>query len=113
MITDDCFIATNYEQIIDRISAVPLARARIKFSTVMASVEADQSESGAICLTDSDGSKENFDEVVITTPLGWLKQHKSSIKPLSARISRAIDSISFGRLEKVFNYGPREELFPY
>lgn len=54
-----------------------------------------------VCLTTSDGKKQHFDEVVITTPLGWLKHHKASIHQLHPRIASAIDSISFGRLEKV------------
>ena len=54
-----------------------------------------------MCVTTSDGKKQYFDDVVVTTPLGWLKQHKESIHSLHPRIASAIDSISFGRLEKV------------
>jgi len=49
------------------------------------------------------GSTQVFDEVVITAPLGWLKRNKSAfVPPLPARISQAIDNISYGRLEKVY-----------
>ncbi|KAL8674024.1 MAG: hypothetical protein Q9168_001556 [Polycauliona sp. 1 TL-2023] len=67
----------------------------------MTSVQSRLGESRPICVTTSDGKAQHFDEVVITTPLGWLKQHKNSIYPLHPRIGSAIDSISFGRLEKV------------
>lgn len=67
----------------------------------MVSVEARLGEVRPVCVTDSDGRAQYFDEVVVTTPLGWLKQHKESIQPLQPRIASAIDSISFGRLEKV------------
>jgi hypothetical protein len=40
---------------------------------------------------------------VITTPLGWLKKNKDAIRPLAPRISDAINSISYGRLEKVMS----------
>ena len=101
---EDCFIPTNYQKIIARISAVPLAQAHFQFDTVMFSVEAQIGESGLVCLTTSDGKKQFFDDVVVTTPLGWLKQHKESIHHLHPRIASAINSISFGRLEKVHSY---------
>ena len=84
-----------------RISAIPLAQAHIQFDTVMESVEARTGEHLSVCVTTAGGKKQYFDEVVITTPLGWLKQHKESIPHLHPRIASAIDSISFGRLEKV------------
>lgn len=101
--TDDCFIPTNYKKILARISSIPLAKAHIQFNTVMISVESQRDENRLICLTTSDGNKQYFDDVVVTTPLGWLKQHKQSINQLSPRIASAIDSISFGRLEKVID----------
>ena len=84
-----------------RISQTPLLQAKVQFESVMASVEARADGPGAVCVTTTDGKKQYFDDVVVTTPLGWLKQHKESLLPLSPRIASAIDSISFGRLEKV------------
>lgn len=53
----------------------------------------------------ADGQVLEFDEVVITTPLGWLKQNPQAFHPaLPDRLSRAIQSIGYGSLEKV---GPR------
>ncbi|CAO1599284.1 hypothetical protein XANCAGTX0491_003017 [Xanthoria calcicola] len=98
---DDCFIPTNYKKIIARIAAVPLAQAEIRFETLMTSVENRTGEMRPVCVTTSDGKAQYFDDVVITTPLGWLKQHKESIHRLHPRIASAIDSMSFGRLEKV------------
>lgn len=99
--TEDCFIPTNYQKIITQISAVPLAQAHIQFNTVMTSVEALTGGPRPACLITSDARKQYFDDIVVTTPLGWLKQHKESIHQLHPRIASAIDSISFGRLEKV------------
>lgn len=95
---DDCFIPTNYKKILDRIAALPLAQAHIRLNTIMTSVTGD---SAGVHLAVSDGSQEDFDDVVITTPLGYLKRHKDSINPLDLRLSRAIDQISYGHLEKV------------
>ena len=73
-----------------------------------------------------------FDEAVITVPLGCLKRSFPKISPsLPHRISRAITNISYGRLEKVFitfptawwdptylkrldtNVGPKPAGFPF
>ena len=44
-----------------------------------------------------------FDEVVVTSPLGWLKQHLHAFEPrLPPRIVKAIGSIGYGTLEKVY-----------
>jgi monoamine oxidase len=44
-----------------------------------------------------------FDQVVLTAPLGWLKKNGASAfePPLPPRISRAISSLGYGCLEKV------------
>ena len=70
----------------------------------MVSVEVRAGGPRPVCVTTSDGRKQYFEDVVITTPLGWLKQHKDSIHQLHPRIASAIDSISFGRLEKVSDH---------
>lgn len=84
-----------------RISAIPLAQAHVQLNTIMTCLEAPEDGQYPVCLTTSDGKKQLFDDVVLTTPLGWLKQHKESIRPLHPRIASAIESMSFGRLEKV------------
>lgn len=43
-----------------------------------------------------------FDEVVFTAPLGWLKQHTDAFEPeLPLRFTKAIRNIGYGCLEKV------------
>lgn len=50
----------------------------------------------------------NFDEVIVTCPLGWLKHNMSSFSPsLPSRIMTAIEHISYGRLEKVYITFPK------
>lgn len=49
------------------------------------------------------GKTYQFDELVVTFPLGWLKNNRAAFHPpLPPRLSRAIDSISYGDLEKVY-----------
>lgn len=96
---DDCFIPTNYKKIMARICAVPQDKAHILYKTVMASVTGHLD--GQVCVRTTDGQELRFDDVVITTPLGYLKRNKHCIQPLSDSVSRAIDNVSYGRLEKV------------
>lgn len=49
-------------------------------------------------------SREIYDEVIVTCPLGYLQQQKSTLfsPSLPARLAQAIDNINYGRLEKVY-----------
>ena len=89
----------------EQVAKVPLASADVHFNTRVVAVEAaeDARESGsAIALRTEDGQTHVFDEVVLTTPLGWLKKNKLAFAPpIPPRLSQAIDSISVGHLEKV------------
>ncbi|MCJ1334293.1 hypothetical protein MMC10_011001 [Thelotrema lepadinum] len=87
-----------------KVAAKPLESANLRLGTIMASLKVVKATNGSrsqVELRTTDGAQELFDTAVVTTPLGWLKHHKDAIQPLSDRISRAIDSLSFGNLEKV------------
>ena len=83
------------------IAETALAKADIRLNTVVEYVHNVEIGEGNVQVKTMDGITHHFDEVVLTTPLGWLKLHKGNIQPLAPRISEAIDSISYGRLEKV------------
>lgn len=88
------------------VAKASLAKATIRLRTIMTSVQARSGSERAVCVRTSNAQDEYFDAVVITTPLGWLKRHKEDIRPLPLRVSEAIDSISYGRLEKVSLQSP-------
>jgi len=53
-------------------------------------------------LKTTDGQVLEFDEVVITCPLGWLKQNlQAFFPPLPDRLCKGIQNIGYGSLEKV------------
>lgn len=57
----------------------------------------------SVSVTTASGAKFGFDEVIVTCPLGWLKRNTSSFNPLlPSNILKAINHISYGRLEKVY-----------
>lgn len=52
-------------------------------------------------LTDG-GETLEFDDVVVTAPLGWLKRNLDAFEPgLPRSLTKAIENISYGCLEKV------------
>lgn len=69
----------------------------------------------------AEGDELEFDEVVMTTPLGWLKRNLDSfIPPLPPRLISGIGNLSVGKLEKVVlssnspsSLPPTMILFPY
>lgn len=62
----------------------------------------DEETPSCVKVVTEKGEEFRFDELVMTTPLGWLKKNKSVFEPaLPERVEKAIDSISYGCLEKV------------
>ncbi|GIK01639.1 hypothetical protein Aspvir_005677 [Aspergillus viridinutans] len=106
------FIASTYKKILEYVSKAAIQHADIRFNQPIIKIETDFREnSSAACrviLTTAAGETHQFDEVVVTCPLGWLKRNKSAFHPaLPPRHLQAIDSISYGRLEKVYVTFPR------
>src|SRR4051812_35545771 len=98
------FIETTYAAIFDRIAKIAREKATIRLEERIVQIQTpDDRGTGKICLTTEKGESLIFDEVLMTTPLGWLKKHKDEafVPSLPLRICSAIDAISVGILEKV------------
>jgi Flavin containing amine oxidoreductase len=77
----------------------------VQLSKKITGIESQISDNneGHVVVTVEGGETQTFDEVVMTAPLGWLKHNKKAFKPpLIPRLTKAIDSISYGHLEKVY-----------
>lgn len=101
---EEMFIETTYKAMLDRIAELPLEKADIRLGERVVKVQTPKDrDAGKISVTTEKGENLLFDEVLMTTPLGWLKQHKevAFAPPLPPRICSAIDAISVGHLEKV------------
>ncbi|KAI9783789.1 MAG: hypothetical protein M1839_003125 [Geoglossum umbratile] len=99
------FFTNMYGTICDR--AKKLQDAHVYLSSRVVEIRtlgADRTSVGVVVKTEDKKEQTfEFDEVVMTTPIGWLKQNKNSfLPPLTPRLVEAIDGISVGRLEKVF-----------
>lgn len=82
-----------------------IEKAEIRLNTKVVQVKTAErgSADSRVRLTIENGEILNFDEVIMTTPLGWLKRnHNIFDPPLPQRMLEGIDAISVGHLEKVF-----------
>ena len=102
---DEVIVTTTYGAILQKIAEAALASADIRFNKKVVSIEGSEDGRDAnhpVLLRTADGLTHSFDEVVLTTPLGWLKRNKTVFSPgLPPRLSEAIDNVSVGYLEKV------------
>jgi hypothetical protein len=98
------FIETTYEAIFDKIAKLPREEADIRLEERVVKIVAPEDRDAAkITVITEKGENLLFDEVLMTTPLGWLKQHQEDAfaPALPPRICSGINAISVGHLEKV------------
>ncbi|KAJ2898146.1 flavin containing amine oxidoreductase [Zalerion maritima] len=99
---ENLLCAGTYSKILDVVSKHAMEGAEIKYNTVVERICTRSNSRDKVRLATSNGTLE-FDEVVLTTPLGWLKRNLSAFEPaLPARLSKAINSLGYGCLEKVY-----------
>ncbi|KAL2073422.1 hypothetical protein VTL71DRAFT_10746 [Oculimacula yallundae] len=102
---ENLFCAGTYHKILETIAKPALAGAKLKLSTKLTLVE---TSSNKVSVHTENGDVSEFDEVVVTCPLGWLQKNKKVFRPeLPFRFSQAIDAIGYGTLEKVYITFPR------
>lgn len=102
---ENLFLASTYKSILDLIAKRALAKVELKTSTKVTCFKSN-TQSGQpplVTITTASNDTTVFDEVIVTCPLGWLKRNMSSFSPaLPARVTTAIEHISYGRLEKIY-----------
>lgn len=102
---ENLFCAGTYQKILHAIAKPAMDGAIVKLSNIVTSVRTSDVPDKVV-LTTNHGSTLEFDEVVTTMPLGWLQRHPDAFLPaLPPRLTKAINSIGYGCLEKVFNNG--------
>ncbi|KAF2503265.1 FAD/NAD(P)-binding domain-containing protein [Lophium mytilinum] len=101
---ENLFVSETYHKVLSRIAQPALDNAEIKFrhkATHFATKELHGEP--RIDVEVVDGETRTFDEVVVTTPLGWLKRNQDAFVPaLPSRLVEAIDAIGYGHLDKVY-----------
>lgn len=96
------FCGGTYKRILEHIAKPAREGALIKYDTIVTNIQSSGEEGGPLTVSTRDGASFEFDEVVFTAPLGWLKRHPEAFSPpLPPRLTKAIESIGYGCLEKV------------
>ncbi|KAL1297383.1 hypothetical protein AAFC00_004922 [Neodothiora populina] len=98
------FVAGTYEKILEHVARPALEGAEVRYESVVTEVHGADEQSGNMPrITVKGGQTEAFDEVVVTTPLGWLKRNMQVFKPaLTPEMVNAIESLGYGSLDKVY-----------
>ncbi|KAH9892246.1 hypothetical protein F4778DRAFT_784612 [Xylariomycetidae sp. FL2044] len=101
---ENLFCADTYQKVLEVIAKPALLGANIKYNTIVNKVQSSSNDGGMLNVYTTAGQVFEFDEVVMTTPLGWLKQyHQQAFKPpLPRNMTTAITSLGYGCLEKVY-----------
>ena len=99
------FVLETYHKILEQVAKSALSGADIKFGHKVTKITAEgySGKRRKTGIQTSDGVKVIFDDVVVTTPLGWLKRNQAAFEPpLPSRLAQAIDNIGYGTLDKVY-----------
>ncbi|KAM4057731.1 flavin containing amine oxidoreductase [Hirsutella rhossiliensis] len=110
---ENLFCAGTYKKILDMVTKPVLTGADILLNTqaqrIFGRRESKDDKVRVQLAADSvDSPPLSFDEVVVTCPLGWLKRNLDAFEPpLPIRLERAIGSIGYGCLEKVYISFPK------
>lgn len=104
--TENLFCAGTYHKILERVAKPAVDGADIRYGTRVSEIYGKStSPNGTPRARTAEGQILEFDELVVTTPLGWLKQNTHAFRPpLPDRLSKAIQNIGYGCLEKVSVY---------
>lgn len=99
---ENLFCAGTYKKILDTIAKPVLEGAKIQFETKVEKISYRMDPEEKVKVQVNGGQTLEFDEVVFTAPLGWLKRNLDAFEPaLPLRMTKAIQSIGYGCLEKV------------
>lgn len=103
-------MATTYKRVVEYLARTVLSSDDVRFKEEVVRVENVErsSRDRGVMLETASGFRATVDHVVMTTPLGWLQQHKDVFQPpMPPELSEAIDSIHYGHLEKAFVHFPK------
>ncbi|KAH8432353.1 uncharacterized protein LDX57_009992 [Aspergillus melleus] len=100
---DNLFVANTHGKILDRISNAVLQRATMHFNTAVTAITNSPDKDHRVVVQTKDARTFEFDDIVVTVPLGTPKNHTIEFNPpLAPQISRAISEATYSSLEKVY-----------
>lgn len=101
---ENLFCADTYHKILQTIAKPARDHATILYNTRVEGIELRTPDRPNPRIRTSEGGVLEFDELVLTAPLGWLKKNLAAFDPpLPERLQKGITSIGYGCLEKVIS----------
>ncbi|KAI0595394.1 hypothetical protein F4775DRAFT_569526 [Biscogniauxia sp. FL1348] len=105
---ENLFCADTYKKILELVAKPAVEGAAFKYKTVVNEIHTTDEAGGMLKVGTEEGEILEFDEVVVTAPLGWLKKHPQAfVPPLPTKLTKAITSVGYGCLEKVYISFPK------
>jgi hypothetical protein len=100
---ENLFVASTYTKVLKRIAEPALLNATVLFEHKVQRIISDGKEEAPRVTIEIEGKESmEFDEVVMTAPLGWLKKNLGVFVPeLPKRFGEAVQSLGYGHLDKV------------
>jgi len=96
------FVAGTYTKILEYVAKPALDKAEVKLETRVTAITGRKQEGEKVEVRVDGGDRYEFDEVIMTAPLGWLKRNKDVfVDGLTKDLDKAIDAIGYGALDKV------------
>jgi monoamine oxidase len=96
------FVAGTYSKVLETIATPVKKKANIKYGSRVMKIRGRTITDDQVTATTKDGTVYNFDELVVTLPLGFLKAHLNIFEPpVPNRFSEAVESLGYGHLDKV------------
>ncbi|KAI5820372.1 hypothetical protein BZA77DRAFT_105517 [Pyronema omphalodes] len=100
------FVGSTYKPILDHLATTAISAGVITLNTPIESITTDNSNNRITLQSPS--TTHQVDAVIVTVPLGCLKQSNPTFSPaLPPRILSSITNLSYGTLEKVYLRFPR------
>ncbi|KXX81967.1 putative polyamine oxidase 4 [Madurella mycetomatis] len=101
---ENLFCAGTYRKVLEKVAQPAMESADIRYQTRVSEIYGKStSQNDMARVKTTDGQVLEFDQVVVTCPLGWLKQNMQDFyPPLPDRLCKAIQNIGYGNLEKVY-----------
>ncbi|KAH7358018.1 flavin-containing amine oxidoreductase [Plectosphaerella cucumerina] len=105
---ESLFCAGTYQKVLEAVAKSAKERATILYNKRAVKVRTKTEDRPKPAVDLDSGETLEFDEIVFTAPLGWLKQNLDAFEPdLPERLQRGIRSIGYGCLEKVYICFPK------
>ncbi|KAF1939724.1 amine oxidase [Clathrospora elynae] len=106
---ENLFVAETYQKVLAKIAEPALKGAAVLFDHKVKRIVSKEKEGVPRVTVEVEGKESfEFDEVIVTAPLGWLKRNLGAFEPeLPERFKEAVGSIGYGHLDKVYITFPK------